>query len=85
MYRVFLSDPARHYYDRLPANIQQRINRAIDRLEHDPTLGPTIRRLTGDLTGLYRIRIGSFRVIYRIDESAQEVEVVAIGPRGDVY
>ena len=34
---------------------------------------------------LYRIRVGSYRVIYSIDDGAVEVHVVKIGHRKDVY
>ena len=34
---------------------------------------------------LYRIRVGSYRVIYSIDDRVVEVHVVKIGHRKDVY
>ena len=34
---------------------------------------------------LYRIRIGSYRVIYSIDDEAAEVHIVKVGHRKDVY
>ena len=34
---------------------------------------------------LYRIRVGSYRVIYSIDDDVPEVHVVKIGHRKDVY
>ncbi len=34
-------------------------------------------------TGYRRLRVGEFRVIFR--ESATEVEVLDIGPRGEIY
>jgi mRNA interferase RelE/StbE len=38
-----------------------------------------------DLAGLYSARRGDFRVLYRIDDDARRVEVVAIDHRADVY
>ena len=35
--------------------------------------------------GLYRVRVGSYRVVYTIDDSATEVHVVKVGHRRDVY
>ena len=35
--------------------------------------------------GLYRIRVGDYRVLYRVSDEARLVHVVRIGPRGDVY
>jgi len=37
------------------------------------------------LEGLHSARRGDYRVIYRIDEKARRVDVVAIEHRGDVY
>lgn len=34
---------------------------------------------------LYRIRVGTCRVLYRIDDQSRLVEVTAIGHRRDVY
>jgi mRNA-degrading endonuclease RelE of RelBE toxin-antitoxin system len=38
-----------------------------------------------DLAGLHSARRGGFRVIYRIDQAARRVDVVAIEHRADVY
>jgi mRNA interferase RelE/StbE len=34
-------------------------------------------------TGFRRLRVGDFRVIFR--ESAREIEILDIGPRGGIY
>lgn len=41
--------------------------------------------LRGDLAGIYSARRGTYRVLYRINETAREVVVVRIERRGDVY
>lgn len=33
----------------------------------------------------YRLRVGSYRVLYRVDKGALLVEVFRVGSRGDVY
>jgi len=38
-----------------------------------------------ELEGLWSARRGPFRVIYRIDEDAHLVSVMAVDHRGDVY
>jgi mRNA interferase RelE/StbE len=35
--------------------------------------------------GLYRGRVGSYRVLYAIDDAAGDVHVVKVGHRRDVY
>lgn len=41
--------------------------------------------LTGDLAGLWRYRVGDFRVICDIQDQRLVVLVVQIGHRGDIY
>jgi mRNA interferase RelE/StbE len=33
----------------------------------------------------WRIRIGDYRVVYRVDDEAREVLILAVGHRGGVY
>ena len=33
----------------------------------------------------FRLRVGTWRVIFERDEEAQTIDVLRIGPRGDVY
>ena len=42
-------------------------------------------RLTGQVVGLRSARRGSYRIMYRIDDEAQRIEIVHIDHRGDVY
>lgn len=41
--------------------------------------------LTGDKVGLWRYRIGSYRVVCRIDDDGQTVLVLRVAHRKDVY
>lgn len=43
------------------------------------------RELRGELTGIWSVRRGDFRVLYRIDEARREVQVLRIDHRRDVY
>ena len=51
-------------------------------LAKDPYQG---KALTGDFKGLYRWRIGRFRVIYEIQKDVLIVLVLKIGHRKDAY
>ncbi|MBN1345940.1 MAG: type II toxin-antitoxin system RelE/ParE family toxin [Phycisphaerae bacterium] len=33
----------------------------------------------------YRLRVGSYRILYTVDDSGQVVEIIAVGHRRDVY
>lgn len=53
---------------------------ALASLQHDPRLGESLHQA---LEGLWRIRVGDFRVVY--EPSGEGVIVVAIGPRATIY
>ncbi len=67
---------------RLPKRDYERVRDAIRALAENPR-PPGARKLT-DREG-WRIRVGSYRVIYEIDDANRIVTVLDIGHRGDIY
>ena len=51
-------------------------------LENPRRVGKSLR---GDLAGIYSARRGTYRVLYRINDGPQEVVVLRIDHRRDVY
>ncbi|HET6604134.1 MAG TPA: type II toxin-antitoxin system RelE/ParE family toxin [Xanthomonadaceae bacterium] len=47
--------------------------------------GDTFKRLTGDLDGFWRYRIGDHRIIVRPDHAESTMIAVSFGPRGSIY
>ena len=47
--------------------------------------GMPLEALTGRFRGTYKLRVGDYRVLFRIDHSAQHIKVVAVGHRSEVY
>jgi mRNA interferase RelE/StbE len=41
--------------------------------------------MKGDWEGFYRLRIGKNRIIFTVDIDSKDIEIYAIGARGDVY
>lgn len=37
------------------------------------------------MPGLWRLRVGGYRIVYKIMEDRLVIVIVAVGPRGDVY
>jgi mRNA-degrading endonuclease RelE of RelBE toxin-antitoxin system len=66
---------------------QGRILEALRKIAAAPTevAGDTIKPLTGDLSGLWRYRIGDDRIVYFPDIQSKKVVLIAFGPRGDAY
>lgn len=68
----------------LPALAKTRIKKAIqERLTSDPVgFGKPLRY---SLKGHRRLRVGDYRVVYRIDVKTRTVLIVAIKHRKDIY
>lgn len=67
---------------RLPKPERVRIVEAIDTLVENPHVGKTLK---GELSGLRRIRVGNYRVVYEINEGEVLILVVRIAHRREVY
>jgi len=68
--------------------MQEAIADAFDYLQGSPfrhSNPNTIRRLHGQLEGLYRYQIGKIRIIYSVDVTRRVIEILNIDNRGDVY
>jgi mRNA-degrading endonuclease RelE of RelBE toxin-antitoxin system len=77
---IFYSRTAFHYLQRLDTKTKQRVFEAVNRL---PAKG-NIRRTNGrKIQNIYRLRVGSYRVIFLIEEEV--IKVLDIAPRGEVY
>ena len=61
---------------------RERIVSAIEQLADNPHVG---KLLKGNFSGLRRIRVGSYRVIYEISETEVLVLVLRIAQRKDAY
>ncbi len=82
MLEVILSRDAARALEKQPVSIRRRLIAALEKLTDMPLQG---KKLHGELAGLASLRVGGFRAIYEINQSAGKVIVHAIGSRGDVY
>jgi mRNA interferase RelE/StbE len=85
MYEVLLHPNAQNVYANADKALAKKIARCFQQLEQNPRTHPNIKALKGDLAGLYRYRIGDYRVIYSIEDEVVRVFVVAIAHRSEVY
>lgn len=82
-YTLEISNAARREFRRLSIAVQERLRAVIDSLADEPR-PPGVRKLTHP-PDTYRVRVGSYRIVYEIDDSARLVRVIAVGPRHSVY
>jgi mRNA interferase RelE/StbE len=64
----------------LRPNLKQKVRAALSDILADPHCG---KPLKGELDGLWSLRIGRYRIIYRSDDAG--AEIIAIGPRKTIY
>lgn len=57
----------------------------INLLSNNPYEIPNVKPLEGSDYDDYRIRIGSLRLLYRIQNDELIIIILDIGPRGDIY
>lgn len=70
---------------RMPRNVAERIRAKIVELAADPAAARNVKKLQAREG--YRLRVGDWRVIYKLDEETGMLVVIVIdiGPRGGIY
>ena len=81
MYRIEFSSRADKQFAKLESQIQERIVRALKRSALRPK--SYFERLRGDY--LYKLRVGDYRIIARIEEDKLFIFVIEVGHRKNVY
>ena len=83
-YRIILSPRADKELKMLERPIQQRIDRALFKLQDNPFI---IKKkfLDDDRLADFRIRVGDYRILYDIYSDDKVVYVLRIGHRKDIY
>ena len=80
MYQIIIKKKAKKFIDILPTNERRRVVAAIEQLPD----GEDIKRLKGH-SDLFRLRVGSYRIMYTVDNGQLVVCVVDAGNRGQIY
>lgn len=81
---ILLEKAAARFLLRLrDAKLKVRLEESIESLANAPR--PSVCRKLAGTSDRYRIRVGDYRIIYRIDDGKVTVLVLAIGHRREVY
>ena len=81
-YSLKIKRSAEKDMDRLSAAVFDRVAETILQLEAEPRPHGS-RKLRG--TEEYRVRVGTYRVLYTVDDETRTIEIVAVGHRRDIY
>ena len=85
-YEILIKASAEKDMRRLPRDVRERATSAILELREEPRL-PGVLKLKGKREGEegWCIRVGDYRVVYRIDDTARQVMIYRVRHRRDVY
>ncbi len=80
---------ALRYLRRMPEDRKAQVKSALTEVAAlpEPLAHPNVQAMTGEWSGCLRLRVGGYRAIFRCvtREGMPSLEVLQIGPRGDVY
>lgn len=82
-YRIEFTSAAARQFRKLPSQARSRLQHRIDRLADNPR-PPGVVAIKGS-SGALRLRVGDYRVIYRVEDDLLVVLVVRVGHRREVY
>ncbi len=77
------------YLKRMPEDRKEQIKAAIVTVAVMPDVlaHPSVKAMRGEWEGCLRLRVGGYRIIFRMggEEEDSCLEVLIVGPRGDIY
>lgn len=79
MYQIIIKKRAKKFIDKLSQNERKRIVTAIEKLPDGD-----IKKLKGH-DDLMRLRVGSYRIIYSVDNGRLIIYIIDAGNRGEIY
>lgn len=82
MYSIEFTENAARFIRKLDKHMQERILNKINELKKEPHLGEF---LVGNLSGLWRLRIGDYRATYKIENEKLIVFIIEVGHRKNIY
>ena len=81
-YRVRFTPEAARLVAKLHPDVKRLIRGAIDNLKKDPFKG---EELVGEFSGYRSFKPGRYRIVYRVNDKEDHIEVYHAGHRRDIY
>ncbi len=82
-YTIEIKNSALKAIEKSQPDLRKRLWKAIWLLKTTPRPQGASRLV--NVPGLWKLRVGGYRIVYKIIEDRVVVVIVAVGPRGDVY
>ena len=84
-YNIVWTNKAAQEYGKLDNSIRKQINKYLDKLRVSADPCSMGKALSADLSGLWRYRVGDYRIVVNIDNKELIILVVSIKHRSVVY
>lgn len=81
-YQIAVSQEVAKSMRRLPKSVQRAVVEAFVSLGEQPRAG---KPLTAELAGVWSLRRGDYRILYRVDDRSRRVEIARVAHRREVY
>jgi mRNA interferase RelE/StbE len=82
MYTISIKQSAAKALSKIDIAQRTRLIEAIDKLKNNPTAGSVLK---GEFSGLRRIRIGDYRIVYEVQNQQLLILGVRVAHRREVY
>jgi len=82
MYKIKLTARAKRELKNISKLHQEAISYILEELKDDPLLGKPLAR---ELTGRFSLKVGIYRVIYKINKKDEIITLLTAGHRATIY
>ncbi|BAM06757.1 type II toxin-antitoxin system RelE family toxin [Leptospirillum ferrooxidans] len=82
-YRILWKRSAEKELRKIPKERIQQLWEVASMLENDPC-PQGVKKMIGT-ESVYRLRVGDYRLVYRVDRDLSTIEIILVGHRRDVY
>ena len=84
MFKIVYAQSVEKDLRRIPLSSLQKIKKRLEDLERFPDI-PQIKHLKNHPIADYRLRVGNYRVLFDVNWEKNEIYILKIGHRKDVY
>lgn len=82
MFRLIIAPQAKNQLKKIPKRYQYPVRILLAEIKDDPSIGKPLGR---GLTGKLSVRVGVFRIIYKVNKNDKVVNILTAGHRSIVY
>lgn len=82
MYKLIVAPLAKQQLKKIPPRYKYSLKLLLGEIKENPSFGKPLNR---DLAGKFSVRVGVYRIIYKVREKDKSVLIITAGHRSTVY